>query len=64
MHPLFSLSGVAPSLADNQVNCTLPNPQPEEWENMTSHQQYMFEEHEKWRCFIKNKQLDGLAVGR
>ena len=61
---IFCFAGVSPSLADHDHNCTLPNPYPAHWDNMTSHEQFMFEEHEKWRCFIGQDRLNNTAVGR
>ena len=49
---------------DHQHNCTLPNPEPENWENMTYPQRQHFEEDGRWRCLIPEEKLYDYCEGR
>jgi len=61
---LFFLLGTAPSLVDHQQNCTLPNPYPYNFENMTKSEQDHFENEERWRCFITSAAMNDTCTGR
>ena len=62
---MFVQKGYTPSLVDHQYNCTLPNPEPENWENMTSQEQFQFENETKWRCiFHSEEHLNFTCIGR
>lgn len=60
----FMNKGIAPSLVGHQHNCTLPNPYPDGWENMTTAAQQHFEEEVKWRCVISAKAMEDYCEGR
>ena len=61
---LYLLLGTAPSLVDHEINCTLPNPEPEGYENMTQAEKDHYEIEDKWRCFVTSPQMNELCTGR
>ncbi|XP_065658340.1 uncharacterized protein LOC100206152 isoform X5 [Hydra vulgaris] len=59
----FMNKGRFPSLSDNQQNCTLPNPYPEDWYSLSKEKQNYWESQKKWTCYFSEKDLNKTAVG-
>ncbi|XP_065658368.1 uncharacterized protein LOC100211692 isoform X4 [Hydra vulgaris] len=60
---IFLNKGTAPSLIDHQLNCTLPNQVPDNWDSMTSAEQWYWNLEKKWTCFWDQSVLNGTAIG-
>lgn len=61
---IFINKGFAPSLVSHDINCTLPNPYPANWTDLSWEEQQHFESEDKWRCFITEDQMDRKCLGR
>lgn len=52
------------SYTNHHWNCTLPNPEPENFWNMTDAERNLFASEQKWRCYFDSDALNNTCTGR